>query len=94
LKRAFKVKDFANLIPGHGGVTDRMDCQLLMGLFTYVYLINFVLRNTPDVGNLMSLVLELSTAEQLELLQELYQLLREKSIPADVLQQVMNESST
>lgn len=88
------MKDFANLIPGHGGVTDRMDCQLLMGLFTYVYLINFVLRNTPDVGNLMSLVLELSTAEQLELLQELYQLLREKSIPADVLQQVMNESST
>ncbi|GJQ12619.1 hypothetical protein GpartN1_g4410.t1 [Galdieria partita] len=91
LKRAFKVKDFANLIPGHGGVTDRMDCQLLMGLFTYVYLINFVLRNTPDVGNLMSLVLELSTSEQLELLQELYQLLREKAVPLHVLQNTMND---
>eukprot|EP00871_Galdieria_phlegrea_P003131 jgi/Galph1/3819/GphlegSOOS_G2485.1 len=85
LKRAFKVKDFANIIPGHGGVTDRMDCQLLMGLFTYVYLINFVLRNTPDVGNLMSLVLELSTLEQLELFQELYQLLREKGVSLHLL---------
>nr|GMC74526.1 phosphatidate cytidylyltransferase 1-like [Ipomoea batatas] len=26
-KRAFKVKDFGDSIPGHGGFTDRMDCQ-------------------------------------------------------------------
>jgi phosphatidate cytidylyltransferase len=25
-KRAIKIKDFADMIPGHGGVTDRMDC--------------------------------------------------------------------
>ena len=29
-KRALKIKDFANVIPGHGGLTDRMDCQILM----------------------------------------------------------------
>jgi phosphatidate cytidylyltransferase len=29
-KRAIKIKDFANTIPGHGGITDRMDCQILM----------------------------------------------------------------
>ncbi len=37
-KRAFHIKDFSSLIPGHGGFTDRFDCQLLMGLFAYVYL--------------------------------------------------------
>nr|AAM08813.1 Putative phosphatidate cytidylyltransferase [Oryza sativa Japonica Group] len=26
-KRAFKFKDFGDSIPGHGGFTDRMDCQ-------------------------------------------------------------------
>lgn len=31
-KRALKIKDFADVIPGHGGVTDRMDCQILMVL--------------------------------------------------------------
>jgi phosphatidate cytidylyltransferase len=29
-KRAIKTKDFADFIPGHGGITDRMDCQILM----------------------------------------------------------------
>ena len=38
LKRSIKIKDFANLIPGHGGVSDRMDCQIIMGSFTYFYL--------------------------------------------------------
>ncbi|KAF7722396.1 hypothetical protein EC973_003172 [Apophysomyces ossiformis] len=37
IKRANKIKDFADCFPGHGGMTDRMDCQLLMGLFTCVY---------------------------------------------------------
>ncbi|KAE8734934.1 Phosphatidate cytidylyltransferase 1 [Hibiscus syriacus] len=28
-KRAFKIKDFGDSIPGHGGLTDRMDCQFV-----------------------------------------------------------------
>ena len=40
-KRAINIKDFADTIPGHGGLTDRMDCQLLMGVFTYVWLSQF-----------------------------------------------------
>ncbi len=42
-KRAFKIKDFGSLIPGHGGLVDRMDCQILMGMFVYVYMHAFVL---------------------------------------------------
>jgi phosphatidate cytidylyltransferase len=29
-KRAFNIKDFGDSIPGHGGVTDRMDCQCVV----------------------------------------------------------------
>jgi phosphatidate cytidylyltransferase len=36
VKRAFKMKDFANYIPGHGGLTDRMDCQMIMILAAWV----------------------------------------------------------
>ena len=37
-KRAFKLKDFGASIPGHGGLTDRMDCQCIMGVCSYLYL--------------------------------------------------------
>lgn len=42
VKRAFEIKDFAQSIPGHGGLTDRMDCQFLMGVFTHFYIASFV----------------------------------------------------
>ena len=31
-KRGFKIKDFGDSIPGHGGMTDRMDCQVSANL--------------------------------------------------------------
>jgi len=65
-KRAFKIKDFGASIPGHGGVTDRMDCQLLNGLFVYVYHTNFV-RTTIDTSTIFQLFLKLSSDQQLYL---------------------------
>jgi phosphatidate cytidylyltransferase len=41
-KRAFKMKDFGDTIPGHGGVTDRFDCQTVMAVFAYLYYWHFV----------------------------------------------------
>eukprot|EP00005_Dracoamoeba_jomungandri_P001641 CAMPEP_0174250168 /NCGR_PEP_ID=MMETSP0439-20130205/424_1 /TAXON_ID=0 /ORGANISM="Stereomyxa ramosa, Strain Chinc5" /LENGTH=238 /DNA_ID=CAMNT_0015330165 /DNA_START=569 /DNA_END=1285 /DNA_ORIENTATION=+ len=44
LKRAYCVKDFDNIFPGHGGMTDRMDCQMIMGVAVHVHLRTFVAR--------------------------------------------------
>uniref|UniRef100_A0A7S3D8I4 Phosphatidate cytidylyltransferase n=1 Tax=Palpitomonas bilix TaxID=652834 RepID=A0A7S3D8I4_9EUKA len=67
-KRAFKVKDFGDSIPGHGGITDRMDCQIMMATFTYIYYINFVDVRAPGVAKLFDLAMRLGVGEQEELL--------------------------
>jgi len=41
VKRAHGAKDFGNSIPGHGGVVDRLDCQLVTAPFVYLYLKRF-----------------------------------------------------
>jgi hypothetical protein len=49
-KRAFKMKDFGSTIPGHGGVTDRFDCQMIMAMFAYLYYWNYVAAPEFSVG--------------------------------------------
>ena len=68
LKRSIKIKDFSNLIPGHGGVSDRMDCQMIMGSFTYFYLSTFLHSKAFDPSSWLS---SLDATQQLSLLMEL-----------------------
>ncbi|KAF5386248.1 hypothetical protein D9615_002239 [Tricholomella constricta] len=71
-KRAFNIKDFGHSIPGHGGMTDRMDCQFLMGVFTYVYYSSLIREHHVTVGGvLQTIVSGLTLDQQLELMADL-----------------------
>ena len=57
-KRAFKIKDFGDSIPGHGGLTDRMDCQVVMAVFANIYYNTFVKLPMATVASLLQTVSE------------------------------------
>ncbi|ETO15502.1 hypothetical protein RFI_21862 [Reticulomyxa filosa] len=63
-KRAFKIKDFGDSIPGHGGITDRMDCQILMSAFVYYYRKAFVHPHSRSVDQILQEILILNGDDQ------------------------------
>lgn len=65
-KRAFKIKDFGDTIPGHGGFTDRFDCQFIMGSFVNVYFYTFVRSSSPI--KLFNKLLAFKQEDQIEFL--------------------------
>jgi phosphatidate cytidylyltransferase len=73
IKRAYGIKDFAALIPGHGGFFDRLDCQFLMALATFVHLKTFVLDEGP-VEKLLHFTTLLAAHERAEFLRRLSEL--------------------
>lgn len=79
IKRGYDIKDFDNIIPGHGGVMDRMDCQLIIHLFTYVHIKSFVMSTSLSgigVSTLLSAAATMSQGELHELHEKIGALLQ------------------
>jgi phosphatidate cytidylyltransferase len=75
-KRSIKIKDFADTIPGHGGVTDRMDCEMLNGAFVYIYLSQFVFYDETKIMNgIIGKILKLNHDDQIAIFERLRMIL-------------------
>ncbi|KAI8880833.1 phosphatidate cytidylyltransferase [Backusella circina FSU 941] len=93
VKRAFKIKDFGHSIPGHGGLTDRMDCQFLMGLFSFMYYQSFIKMYNISVGTILALIINnLSSKEQVELLERLQLYLANQEHLASQIESVISKA--
>ncbi|KAK3985933.1 cytidylyltransferase family-domain-containing protein [Cladorrhinum sp. PSN332] len=80
LKRTFKIKDFGDSIPGHGGVTDRMDCQFIMGMFAYLYYQAFIATHKTSLGEVVSGAISLSVGDQLYLIRQMIKYLADQGV--------------
>ncbi|KAI5964235.1 CDS1 [Candida pseudojiufengensis] len=92
LKRAFGIKDFGDTIPGHGGITDRFDCQFLMGSFTYLYYQTFISNHNVNLGKILQMaIINLSLPQLVQLVKSILRYLnREQVIDDDKLKVIFD----
>jgi phosphatidate cytidylyltransferase len=72
IKRTFHIKDFGDSIPGHGGITDRFDCQFIMGTLTFMYYQGFIAVHNATVGGVIEMAMQgLTIEDQMEVIKGL-----------------------
>lgn len=82
LKRGLKIKDFANLIPGHGGLTDRLDCHILMMIFTSIYHREIVLGAFNSLSSVLFYISRLKDSDKVYLYTKLGEMIGSPAVTA------------
>ncbi|KAF7683201.1 Phosphatidate cytidylyltransferase [Astathelohania contejeani] len=70
-KRAYKAKDFGESIPGHGGIADRIDCQIINGIFTHVYLMTYLISKERRIEKTYNHIVKNFNDEQIQILMKM-----------------------
>jgi phosphatidate cytidylyltransferase len=86
IKRTFHIKDFGDSIPGHGGITDRMDCQFIMGTLAFMYYQGFITIHKATIGGVIETAITgLTLEEQMEVILRLSKhLVNQGALPSSV----------
>jgi phosphatidate cytidylyltransferase len=86
IKRTFHIKDFGDSIPGHGGITDRMDCQFIMGTLAFMYYQGFIGVHKASVGGVIEAAITgLTLEEQMDVILRLSKhLVNQGALPSSV----------
>jgi len=91
IKRTFKIKDFGDSIPGHGGMTDRMDCQFIMGTLTFMYYQGFIATHKTSVGQVMEMAITgLPLEQQVEVVRGMCKYLVNQGVIAPTVLEYLN----
>jgi phosphatidate cytidylyltransferase len=93
IKRTLSIKDFGDSIPGHGGVTDRVDCQFVMVTIAYMYYHAFVLTSHVTPGELITAAItRLNAEDQLLVVKGISESLIRHGISRDAIAGIINGS--